>query len=242
MLKRTNQYLTACGMRIITIALAPLMIPIPVVAQSIFYDIQGNWAQGCINRLAEQGIINGYPDGSFRPDLYINRAEFAAIVGKAFPQAVQTRNAVEFKDVPGYYWAHEQIKQAYQTGFISGYPRKLFKPSQKISRTQVLVALTSGLNYSPTMQATTTLNYFADANTIPAYARTKIATATENRLVVNYPNVRYFNPNKKATRAEVAAFLCQAMVNYNQAAVIPQQYIVNISNPQTIQTISDRYR
>lgn len=239
MLKHKGKYLISVGIRTISIASAPLIIGLPVAAQSIFYDIQGNWAQGCINKLAQQAIINGYPDGSFRPDLYINRSEFATIINKAFPRALPTRNPVMFADVPTYHWAHDQIKQAYQTGFISGYPRRLFKPSQKISRAQVLVALTSGLNYSPTIQASATLNYFADANAIPAYARNKIAAATENRLVVNYPNVKYLNPNKKATRAEVAAFLCQAMVSYNQASEIPQQYIVNMSNPRTAQKFSN---
>lgn len=224
------------GLGMITSAVTPFVLPPPVLAQSTFYDVQGHWANSCITQLARQGIINGYPDGSFRPSLYMNRAEFAAILGKAFPNAARTRKSVEFVDVPSYDWAYTAIKEASQTGFLSGYPGKGFKPSKYIPRSQVLVALVSGLNYSPTMSATATLKAnFADANAIPVYARKGIAAATEKRLVVNYPNVKFLNPNKKATRAEVAAFLCQALSSSNQASGIPAQYIAGTASSQTAQ-------
>lgn len=214
----------------------------PAVAQytnqyPLFYDLQGNWANSCIVKLANQGIINGYPDGSFRPMMYINRAEFAAIVGKAFPQIPRTRRRVEFRDVQVYDWAHNHVAEAYQRNFLSGYPGRVFKPSQRITRSQVLVALASGLNYVPSRNVISTLKTnFADANKIPQYAQSKIAAATERSIVVNYPDVRFLHPNKQATRAEVAAFLCQALASPNEAFVVPQQYIVNYPIPLTAQS------
>lgn len=222
------------GLGIITNAVT-LVIP-SAFAQSTFYDIQGHWAKSCIIQLANQGIISGYPDGSFRPNLSMNRAEFATIVGNAFPKAVQTRKPVKFVDVPVYYWAYSQVTNASQTQFLSGYPGYVFKPNQNIYRSQVLIALVSGLNYSPTREATKTLKAnFADANAIPFYAREKIAAATEKRLVVNYPNVKFLNPNKKATRAEVAAFLCQALVNFRGNSVIPEQYVAGTASSPSAQ-------
>lgn len=214
----------------------------PAVAQysnqyPLFYDLHGNWANSCIVKLANQGIINGYPDGSFRPMMYINRAEFAAIVGKAFPQIPRTRRGVEFRDVHVYDWAHNHVAQAYQRNFLSGYPGRVFKPNQRITRSQVLVALASGLNYVPSRNVTSTLKTnFADAHKIPQYAQSKIAAATERSIVVNYPDVRLLHPNKQATRAEVAAFLCQALATSNEASVIPQQYIVNYPTSLTAQS------
>lgn len=223
-----RQYLPVLmvGLGIITNAITPLVIPKSALAQSAFYDVQAHWAKSCITQLANQGIINGYPDGSFRPNLSMNRAEFATMVGNAFPNAMRVRESVKFMDVPVYYWAYNQVTKAAQARFLSGYPSNVFKPNQNISRSQVLVALASGLNYSPTREATKTLKAnFADANAIPVYAQRKIAAATEKRLVVNYPSVKFLNPNKKATRAEVAAFLCQALVISGEASVIPEQYI-----------------
>lgn len=217
------------GLGIITNAVT-LLIP-SALAQSTFYDIQGHWAGLCITQLANQGIISGYPDGSFRPNLSMNRAEFATIVGNAFPNAARTRKLVKFRDVPVYYWAYNQIATASQIQFLSGYPGNTFKPNQNIPRSQVLVALTTGLNYTPIGEATKTLKAnFADANLIPVYAQKRIAAATEKRLVVNYPNVKFLNPNKKATRAEVAAFLCQALVS-SRTSVIPEKYIAGTTTP-----------
>jgi hypothetical protein len=77
---------------------------------------------------------------------------------------------------------------------------------------QVLVALVSGLKYTAGAQGVASLSrYYDDAALIPSYALNAIAAATEKGLVVNYPNVKRLNPNQNASRAEVAAFICQAL-------------------------------
>ncbi len=225
----------ALGLGMLVKVVSFLVLGSPILAQSTFNDVQENWAESCIAQLSNQGIISGYPDGSFRPNAPVNRSEFAAMVGKAFPNANRTRNAVQFVDLPSNYWANNAIKEAYQTAFLSGYPGNVFKPNQNIPRSQVLVSLASGLNYSPNQTATATLNAnFADASAIPSYAQSGIAAATEKRLVVNYPNVKQLNPNQLASRAEVAAFLCQAKFGPEQA-LIPNQYIAGAASSQTIQ-------
>ena len=214
------------GLSAIASTVTPLIIATPTLAQATFSDVQGNWAQSCITQLASNGIISGYPDGTFRPNASVTRAEFAAMVNKAFPNSQRTRNSIQFNDVPSNYWAYTAIQTASQTGFLSGYPGQVFKPNQNIPRAQVLVALASGLNYSPTQPVTTTLNAnFADANAIPSYAGNGIAAATEKRLVVDYPDVKYLKPNQLASRAEVSGFLCQALGSSGQASLIPEQYI-----------------
>ncbi|MBE9005294.1 S-layer homology domain-containing protein [Fortiea sp. LEGE XX443] len=196
------------------------------LAQSTPTDIKSNWSQSCIIKLSEQGIISGYPDGTFRPNALVTRAEFAMMVSKAFPKAKKMRDPVQFVDVPSNYWADNGIKQASQTGFISGYPNQIFNPNQNIPRAQILVALASGLKYSTTTPVITTLNAnFIDANQIPDYAQKGIAAATEKQLVVNYPDVKLLNPNRLANRAEVSALLCQALANSKQAGSISEKYI-----------------
>ncbi|XGV95341.1 MAG: S-layer homology domain-containing protein [Leptolyngbya sp. BL-A-14] len=217
---------------------APLLTVAPASAQASFSDVQGNWAQSCIVSLTQQGIISGYPDGTFRPSSPVTRAEFASMVGKAFPNVARSRNAVQFVDVASNYWAYSAITTATQTGFLSGYPGNVFNPAQNIPRAQVLVALASGLNYTPSQPAVNTLNAsFSDASAIPAYAQSGIAAATEKRLVVNYPNVSTLNPNQLASRAEVSAFLCQALAGTGQtASTIPIQYIAGATAAQGNQT------
>lgn len=186
-------------------------------------DIQGNWAQPCIEQLAQKRIISGYPDGSFKPNAPVTRAEFAAMLGNAFPDAPAVRTGGKFADVPTNYWASDAIRKAYQTGFLAGYPGGVFQPNQNIPRVQTLVSLSSGLKYVPVKPTLETLNIaFADAASIPEYSKSAIAAATEKQLVVNYPNVRTLSPNQLATRADVAGFLCQAT---GVVGMVPAQYI-----------------
>ena len=201
-------------------------------------DIQGSWAQNFITALVSRGVIQGFPDGSFRPDEPVTRAQFAAIVSKAFPQQ-SSRKAIAFADVPEYYWAKDAIQTAYQTGFLAGYPNNTFLPEQSIPRVQVLVSLANGLNLSPKAESSILLDTsYQDAAEIPDFARSPVAAATSNRLVVNYPDKNLLQPNQTATRADVAAFIYQALASRGEvpqltATDAESQYIVGLQPPTT---------
>ncbi|WP_242032138.1 S-layer homology domain-containing protein [Microcoleus sp. FACHB-672] len=203
-----------------------------------FSDVRDHWAQSFIEALAAQDIIRGFPDGTFRPEAPVTRAQFAALIRKAFARN-SVRNPIQFADVPANYWAYDAIQEAYSIGFLEGYPNNVFAPDQKIPRVEVLVSLANGLNLAKTGETTTILSgSFQDASSIPNYAQNSIAVATENQLIVNYPNVQNLNPNQVATRADVAAFIYQALAN---TGALPQlsvsdkasQYIVGYEPPQT---------
>lgn len=200
-------------------------------AQTTFNDVPtGYWAQTFIQELASRDIIKGFPDGGFRPNDPVTRAQFAAMLSKAVKKAPM-RGGVTFVDVDSSYWAASAIQTSYTTGFMSGYPGNVFEPTQNIPRVQVLVSLANGLNYSATQATETILQTYADASGIPNYARNSVAAATENRLVVNYPNVQFLGPNQTATRAEVAAFIYQSLVRSGQANAIASPYIVGQTTP-----------
>jgi hypothetical protein len=111
-------------------------------------------------------------------------------------------------------------------GFLSGYPGQVFRPEQNIPREQVLVALANGLNYSARNNINTTLGYYQDAANIADFARSPIAAATEQKMVVNYANLQQLNPKRNATRAEVAAFIYQALFSQGQVQALNSPYIV----------------
>ena len=214
-------------------AAAPLVIvQAPAQAQSTFSDISSDyWASEFIQELADRGVISGFPDGTFRPNEPVTRAQFAAMVRQAFRRSA-TRGAVQFADVPSNYWAAEAIREAYTTGFLSGYPNNIFRPDENIPRAQVLVSLSNGLGYTSANSIDQTLLAYGDASSIPNWARPSVAAATERQIVVNYPNVSTLAPNRAATRAEVAAFIYQALVSSGNVAAIDSPYIVG-SRPST---------
>lgn len=189
----------------------------------IFADLQNHFARECIVKLAQQKIVSGYPDGQFRPDATMTRAEFAAVLNQAFPTVEPVKSAISFSDVPQTYWAYSAIQSAYQREFFVGYPDGTFRPSQTLPRVQATVVLANGLEYSLAKQPDEVLKlYFDDAGQIPSYAKNPVAAATVGSLVVNYPDVRKFQPNQSATRGEVSALLCQGLKIAN---TIAPQYI-----------------
>ena len=223
----------------------PLVATAPAAAQSTqFVDVgNGYWAQPYIETLAAEQIIAGFPDGSFKPDQPVTRAQFAAIVRQAFDQA-RTRSAPNFGDVPTSYWATEAIADAYGQGFMSGYPDSTFQPEQQIPRVQVVVALANGLGMSASSSDNQALGVYRDAGQIPDYAQGPVAAATENEIVVSYPDVNRLQPGQTATRADVAAFIYQALVAEGELPALAANlnatdYIVGYDGSgSTLQTVA----
>jgi len=175
-----------------------------------FSDVPANyWAHDYIEGLAKSNIISGFGDGTFKPNDPVTRAQFAAILRQAFLQS-QPTTAQSFKDVPANYWATGAISAARSAGFLSGYPDNTFKPNDRILRVQALVSLANGLKYPPGNPPA--LSNYKDADTVPAYARPSTAAAAQANLIVSYPAPDQISPNRAASRAEVAAFVYQALV------------------------------
>ncbi|PZV13598.1 MAG: S-layer protein [Leptolyngbya sp.] len=223
--KSGTTVLVALGL--VTGTVAPIvMMSTPAYSQSSFPDVPPNyWATPFISELAARGVIAGFEDGTFRPEQPVTRAQFAAMINKAFNKP-RVREPITFVDVSANNWAANPIQRAYTMGFMAGYPGNVFRPSENIPRSQVLVSLTSGLNYAPTGSIDTTLGVFADGNTVLQYARNGVAAATQRRMVVNFPDIRLLRPNQIATRADVAAFLFQSLVSTGQVAAIQSPFIV----------------
>ncbi|WP_084639765.1 S-layer homology domain-containing protein [Geitlerinema sp. PCC 9228] len=187
----------------------------------------------CFWKLGQQNIFSGYPDGTFRPQRPVTRAEFAAIVRSAFPDAATVREATPFRDVSANYWAADAIREANRTGFLSGYPRNSFRPNLQIPRVQVLVAIASGLGLEIPNGSDRFLRTLTDAlpdghtDAIPNYATGKIAAALQKQLVVLPPGDPFL-PNEPATRAEVAASVCQARRKPGEIEEIQLRYVFQV--------------
>lgn len=199
--------------------------PLPGGATA-FRDVAPNyWAKSYIEALASKGVIAGFPDGTFKPNEPVTRAQFAAIINKAFSPTAQ-RQTINFGDVSSNFWAFSAIQTATRGGFLAGYPNNTFRPQLEIPRVQVLVSLANGLGLTANNQ--NVLSVYSDASQIPGWAQAPVAAATTKQLVVNYPTATQLSPNRQATRAEVAAFVYQALVNAGKAEAIPSPYVVTV--------------
>ena len=98
-----------------------------------FTDIpQSYWANEAISTLSSAGIIGGYADGTFRPDAFITRAQFAAIAARFSVVTEDLPNP--FSDVPEGYWAEDLIAYAAEVGWVNGYADGTFRPTANITR------------------------------------------------------------------------------------------------------------
>jgi uncharacterized surface protein with fasciclin (FAS1) repeats len=218
----------------------PNATPAPATTAPSFADVPADyWALPFIQALAARNVIVGYPDGTYKPDQPVTRAELAAMFQKAFTlNPVRQLPAEGFRDVPANYWAAPAIRAAYEAGFLSGYPNNLFGPNQTVSKADAITAVASGLNLTPSGSVEQTLaNTYVDAGQIPSYAVNQVAAATQANLVVNYPDVKTLNPQGGLTRADAAALLYQALVRLGQVQPLPSNvaaanYIVG-GTPQT---------
>ncbi|MBG0744376.1 MAG: family 10 glycosylhydrolase [Cylindrospermopsis raciborskii KL1] len=202
-----------------------------------FRDIENHWAGLFIGALAERRILNGYLDGTFRPDNPVSRGEFAAMMGAIINLPVK-REYITFKDVPDNYWARNAIRRVYETGVMTGYPDQTFRPNDKVSRADVLVVMVNALGiasqFSPELVGRLAQIY-EDAANIPSYAINSIAIASGNGLVVNYPNIKLLNPQSGATRGDVAVMMYQALVHLGRVQKINSPYIVTL--PLGVKTV-----
>lgn len=191
-----------------------------------FADVPSDfWASPFIAVLAQRGMIEGFPDNSFKPNEPVTRAQFATMLQKAFDKS-GTQRSLQFKDLPNGYWATSAINRAVQTGFISGYPGNIVRPEQRISKVESIVSLVSGLAVASPPVPEQALASYQDANQIPRYAVEKVAAATNAGLVVNHPDPRILNPQQVTTRADAAALIYQALVKEGKADKISSPFVV----------------
>ncbi|WP_337883992.1 S-layer homology domain-containing protein [Fischerella thermalis] len=203
-----------------------------------FDDVPANhWAKEFIAELAALEIIEGFPDGTFRPDQQLTRAQFAAMLNQAFNK-VKVRSATAFKDVSTAFWAYTAIQEAYRMGFLDVAGSE-FKPNDSLSRLEVLLSFAKGLNYNVSGSPEAILAAYTDAAMIRSDVRSAIAALTQRGIVVNYPDVQTLNTDKVATRAEVCALLYKALVSTGQVVDISSQYAVEAQNTEAQQIDDD---
>ncbi len=205
-----------------------------VFAHARFNDVGESWARDMIHALAADALVGGYPDGSYRPNRPITRAELAAMLSATFPTCTPLHPERAFSDVPGSHWAHGAVARVQRCAIMSGYPDGRFGPSQNATRIEALVAIHGALQgrvsavdqritaiegWSAAARAAAVGARYFDAGRIPAWAHAALLSATdagmaifgEDRVGVDRGTRRVLLHDAPATRADVAALLYGAV-------------------------------
>lgn len=167
------------------------------------------WASSDINRLTEQCVLEGYPDGMFKPNRKVSRAEMATMVVKGYNLDVTSDcDSLTFKDVPKNHWAHDYISKGVAENMIKGKSNNTFAPNENITRTEALTIMAKGLNCPmDEAKADEILSKYKDGAQVPCWAKEHVAKAIDNGALKNERNQDYIRPNDKTTRAEASSML-----------------------------------
>jgi len=170
---------------------------------STLRDITGHWAENTIKQMVERGIAKGYPDGTFKPNNNITRAEFAVMLVRAFNLAPQ--NGKVFADTADH-WAKNDIATAAAYGIVNGFDANTFGPNNLITREQMAAMIVKAAKLTVVNDDTT----FADSASISSWAKSSVATAVKNGIMKGYPD-NTVKPKGNATRAEAVTVIFNAL-------------------------------
>lgn len=170
-------------------------------------DIQGHWAQNTINKWVDKGDISGYPDGTFRPNNMITRAEFVVLVNNAM--GYTKSGYAYFSDVPDHYWGKNAIQTGVEAGYISGDGNGTFRPNDPVTRQEAAAMISRILG----LKQNDSQSYrYTDSYAISNWAKGVVGAVSDAGIMSGYPDGS-FGPNKVLTRAE-AVLALDKTVNY----------------------------
>lgn len=218
--------------------LSVAVIAIGVMPALAFPDVSKDyWAASQINLLSEQGVIVGYPDGTFKPDANVTRAEFAAMAIRALGQQhTKIAQPITYADVDENYWAYQDIQKAVYFDLIANSKENdLFRPEDSVSRAESLSVAVNALTtetISPDKAKEVIERRYIDANTIPEWFLIPAGKAEILGMIVVAPSAKKaaLEADRPATRAEVAAILFKMM---EQAKLNPNAKLAEAMRKKT---------
>ena len=116
------------------------------------------WYAAAVSTLSKMGVISGYPDGTFRPNAPITRAEFAAMIAR-FDETAKSADT-PFTDISGH-WAENAIGKAYGNGWIKGSSKTVFCPESNLTRAETATLLNRVLHRLPEKESDLLANQIA---------------------------------------------------------------------------------
>jgi hypothetical protein len=185
---------------LLIVTILTTIVPFSAYAES--KDYIGHWAGDIIQIWLDNGYITGYPDGSFRPDAPITRAEFVKLVNNLMGYTETA--TISFTDVNPDDWFYKDVQIAFKAGYIAGISETLFDPYSYLTREQAAVIVTKILGIEINSD---NVQIFSDSNLISDWARDYVNAAALAQVLLGYSEDNTFRPQKPITRAEALVLL-----------------------------------
>ncbi|MBN2982897.1 MULTISPECIES: M20/M25/M40 family metallo-hydrolase [Cohnella] len=170
------------------------------------------WAADAILELAAKGIVNGVGDGTFAPQREVTRAEFLAMLIRAF-DLLDEEATVSFGDVSSSSWSYPYIASAVKLGLVQGVGGGKFDPARPITREEITVMAANVLKFvagAQTADGEAALSKFKDGGSIASFAKEAVALLTENGVITGV-GADLFLPKGVASRAQAAVVISRLL-------------------------------
>lgn len=213
-MKNSNKH-KALKTLLATVTVTSVVSPTVSEAGVQFNDIDNAWAKTDIQYLANQGIVSGYGDGTYRPNISMNRQTFGALIAKTLVNmgyALPQNSTKSFDDVAD--WAKEDIESLAELGIFSGYGNGTFGALDDITREQATIVFVRLLGYEDEAHALDLPLNFKDADKISTSAKKSVAFANHIGLVNGHSDGT-FGPHESANRQTIAALTARLHQNVN---------------------------
>lgn len=174
-----------------------------VVFAATYSDISGHWAESSIERWSKEKIVEGYNDGTFRPDEYITRSEFVTIIMRIF-EPEKAADIKSYKDISKDAWYYDALARAVGMKALQGDPDITMRPEAYITRQEAVVILNRIIGLKASKNAS--LDKFSDKKEVASWAEAAMLAFEERGFIIGYEDGTV-RPTRNITRAETVKLL-----------------------------------
>ncbi len=205
-------------------------------ANAFYTDMDENhWAYQSIKFLTEVGVVVGYPDGTYKPDIPVTRAEFASMAIKALGQeSTNVTQEIHFDDITPDFWAYNIIQKAVYFDLIPDAKGESYRPFDSVTRAEAINIAVNALTTNQISQQKADdiiSKAYDDYTQMPAWFLMAAAKAHVLDLVVVMPGHEgKMEANRPANRAEVAMILYKMM---QEAKLNPNAKLAEVMQKRT---------
>ena len=205
-------------------------------ANAFYTDMDENhWAYQSIKFLTEVGVVVGYPDGTYKPDIPVTRAEFASMAIKALGQEnASVTQEIHFDDITSEFWAYNIIQKAVYFDLIPDSKGESYRPFDSVTRAEAINIAVNALTTNQISQEKADdiiAKSYDDYTQMPAWFLMAAAKAHILDLVVVMPGHEgKMEANRPANRAEVGMILYKMM---QEAKLNPNAKLAEVMQKRT---------
>jgi hypothetical protein len=202
------------------------ILPLVFLLQGIPVVAQNAAPLEPVEQVVAAGLMSASPDGNFRPEGILSRAELASILVKTFKldkRAPQKQAAIPLQDVPPSYPAYNDIQLVLKNNVMSGYREGQFFPNQRVTRAEAfsIFAQAYGVFQFPDDTVAELLSRYSDSDKIPDWAKKSLVTALYEGFVNIDQTTNRINPLEPMTRGDMAYALSKYLERQETTAPIP---------------------